>query len=69
MEKVKEIVADIQAVVTIIAEDIIGLAFTPLWYVIDIIERSIEACKPDNEDNEEEENKPKQPEHHIGFHQ
>lgn len=65
MEKVKEIVADIQAVVTIIAEDIIGLAFTPLWYVIDIIERSIETCRSDSE--EEEEPHPELEHHHIGF--
>ena len=49
MGKIKEIVADIQAVITIIAEDIIGLAFSPIWYLIDIIERSIEVCKQPTE--------------------
>ena len=66
MEKVKEIVADIQAVITIIAEDIIGLAFSPIWYLIDIIEKSIEVCKADNEDNDEQ--APAEEVHHItGF--
>lgn len=64
MDKIKEIVADIQAVITIIAEDIIGLAFSPIWYLIDIIERSIEVCKQPTEDDEAQAD---QPEHHIGF--
>lgn len=65
MEKVKEIVADIQAVITIIAEDIIGLAFTPVWYLIDIIERSIEVCRQPSEAEEPQAEQAEQ--HHIGF--
>lgn len=65
MDKIKEIVADIQAVITIIAEDIIGLAFSPIWYLIDIIEKSIEVCKAPINDGDEP--KPEEAHHIKGF--
>lgn len=65
MEKLKDIIADIQAIIAIILDDLVTLAFTPIWVVIDIIEKSIDVCTPAEEDEEVEE-KPEQ-EHKIGF--
>lgn len=64
MEKLKDIIADIQAIIAIILDDLVTLAFTPIWVVIDIIEKSIDVCTA--EEDEEVEEKPEQ-EHKIGF--
>lgn len=66
MKKIKEIFADIQGILTIVAEDLIALAFSPVWYMLDMVERSYLICRVDIDDGDEE----PQPleEHHIkGF--
>lgn len=65
MEKLKDIIADIQAIIVIILDDLVTLAFTPIWVVIDIIEKSIDVCTP-AEEAEEVEEKPEQG-HKVGF--
>ena len=65
MKKIKEIISDIQAVILIVTEDLVSVAFMPLWYVLDMIERSVALCKTPIDDGDEP-----QPEeaHHIkGF--
>ena len=61
----------IELTIKTVVDNLIDLLFAPVWCLYNIVSQTIEVWQSEveSEDNEEEDNKPKQPEHHIGFHQ
>ena len=61
----------IELTIKTVVDNLIDLLFAPIWCVYNIVTQTIEVWQSEveSDDEEEEDNKPKQPEHHIGFHQ
>ena len=65
------VILKIQLTIKTLADNLIDLLFAPIWCLYNIVSQTIEVWQSEveSDDEEEEDNKPKQPEHHIGFHQ
>lgn len=61
----------IELTIKTVVDNLIDLLFAPIWCLYNIVSQTIEVWQSEveSDDEEEEDNKPKQPEHHIGFHQ
>lgn len=61
----------IELTIKTVVDNLIDLLFAPIWCLYNIVTQTIEVWQSEveSDDEEEEDNKPKQPEHHIGFHQ